>query len=125
MRKHYGLDTETPMGNIRVIATNEESLEVNTFNDILIFLGKHHYQGAIFWTFNLQFDVEHILKSIDDIDFLRDLYEHGAQRPGIEYNGYQIQYIPRKLFKICKNKHCVTFYDIAQFYKGARRGRLL
>lgn len=118
-RKHYGLDTETPMGNIQVIATNEEALEVDTFNDILLFLGKHHYQGGVFWTFNLQFDVEHILKSTGDIDFLRNLYEHGAQRPGIEYNGYQIQYIPRKLLKICRKKHCFTFYDIAQFYKGA------
>jgi DNA polymerase elongation subunit (family B) len=119
MRKYYGLDTETPLGNIKVIATNEEVSEVETFDDILLFLGKHRYQGAIFWTFNLQFDVEHILKSTNNIDFLRELYEHGAQRPGIVYKDCFIQYIPRKLFKICKNKHCNTFYDIAQFYKGA------
>ena len=119
MRKQFGLDTETPMGKIKVVATNEEAVEVVTFEDILTFLGKYHYQGAIFWTFNLQFDIEHILKSTGDIDFLRDLYENGTHRPGIEYKGYLIQYIPRKLMKICKNKHCFTFYDIAQFYRGA------
>jgi hypothetical protein len=118
-RKYFGLDTETPMGKIAVIATNEESSEVKTFEDILTFLGKHRYRGSIFWTFNLQFDVEHILKSTGDIDFLRELYDHGTQRPGLEYHDHFIQYIPRKLFKICKNKRCVTFYDIAQFYRGA------
>jgi hypothetical protein len=107
------------MGKIKVIATNEEAVEAETFEGILTFLGKHHYQGAIFWTFNLQFDMEHILKSTGDIDFLRELYEKGTQRPGIEYEGYHIQYIPRKLMKICRNRHCFTFYDIAQFYRGA------
>ena len=119
MRQQYGFDTETPLGKVRVIATDEEAAEVETFNDILRFLSKHRYQSAIFWTFNLQFDIEHILKSTGDKDFLRDLYEHGTIRPGIEYRGYLFQYIPRKLFKVCKNKHCFTFYDIAQFYKGA------
>ena len=118
-RKQFGFDTETPLGNIKVIATNEESVEVDTFTDILFFLDKRRYHSAIFWTFNLQFDAEHILKSTRNRDFLEDLYIHGTQRPGIEYEGHLIQYIPRKLLKICKNKHCLTFYDIAQFYKGA------
>jgi hypothetical protein len=115
----YGLDTETPMGNLGCIATNDECVEASTFEEVMAFLGKHKYQGAIFWLFNAQFDCEHILKSTGDKDFLLELYEDGVTRPGVEYKGYHIQYIPKKLMKICKNKHCVTLYDIAQFYRGA------
>jgi len=118
-RKQFGLDTETPMGELKVIATNEEAIEADAFDDITTFLSKYHYQGALFWTFNLQFDVEHILKTTGDIDFLRELHINGARRPGIEYEGNLIQYIPRKLLKVCKNKHCFTIFDIAQFYRGA------
>jgi hypothetical protein len=107
------------MGNLGCIATNDECAEASTFLEVMAFLGKHKYQGAIMWLFNAQFDIEHILKSAGDKDFLQDLYDNGVQRPGVEYNGYHIQYIPKKLMKICKNKHCVTFYDIAQYYRGA------
>lgn len=115
----YGLDTETPLGNLRVIATNEEAAETATFEGVMEFLGKHKYQGAIFWLFNHRFDCEHILKLTGDRDFLQDLRDNGARRPGIEYRGYHIQYIESKLMKICRNGHCVTLYDIAQFYRGA------
>lgn len=118
-RKQFGFDTETPNGKIACIATDEESLEVSSFDEIFSFLTKGRYQGAICWTFNLQFDIEHILKTAYDKTFLEDLYVNGVVRPGVEYRGFNIQYIPKKLFKICKNKHCVTFHDIAQFYKGA------
>ena len=117
--KIYGLDTETPLGKIAVIATNEESAEVSTFGEILSFFSKKKYSSAVFWTFNLQFDVEHILKSTNDRAFLQDLYDNGVRRPGIDYQGCKIQYIPGKLFKICRNHRCITVYDIAQFYRGA------
>ena len=114
--KGYGLDTETPLGRIKVLATNEEVVEVESFDSILQFLTKKKHRAAIFWTFNLRFDVEHILKASNDKAFLSDLYYNGVGRPGIEYKDYRFQYIPNKLFKICKNGHCATFYDIAQFY---------
>ena len=119
IRKQFGLDTETPLGKLGCIATNEEAVEAATFEEVMEFLSKHRYQGSIFWLFNHRFDCEHILKTTGDKAFLQDLYDNGARRPGIEYNGYHIQYIQSKLMKICKNHHCITFYDIAQFYRGA------
>ena len=116
VNKMYGLDTETPMGKLGCIATNDEVIEATTFEEVINFLGKHRYHGATFWTFNLQFDIEHILKSTNNKPLLQEIYEFGVRRPGIEYEGCKIQYIPRKLFKVCRNKHCFTVYDIAQFY---------
>jgi hypothetical protein len=118
-RRQYALDTETPLGKLGCIATNEEVIEASSFEEVMDFLGKHRYHGVIFWTFNLQFDIEHILKSTNDKGLLQEIYDYGVKRPGIDYCGYKIQYIPRKLFKVCKNKHCFTVYDIAQFYNGA------
>jgi DNA polymerase elongation subunit (family B) len=117
--KTYGLDTETPLGKLGCIATNEEVIEATTFEEVVSFLSKKKHRSSVFWTFNLQFDVEHILKSTNDRDFLQDLYENGVRRPGLKYQGCNIQYIPRKLFKLCKNGMCATFYDIAQFFNGA------
>jgi hypothetical protein len=114
--KQYGLDTETPMGKLGCIATNEEVIEATAFNEVVTFLTKKKHRASIFWTFNLQFDIEHILKSSNDRAFLQDLYDNGIRRPGIKYEGCNIQYIPRKLFKLCKNGSCATVYDIAQFY---------
>ena len=37
-RKQFGLDTETPMGELKVIATNEEAIEADTFEDIYLML---------------------------------------------------------------------------------------
>jgi hypothetical protein len=115
----YGLDTETPLGCLGCIATNTEVIEPSSFEEVLTFLTQHKYRGAIMWLFNMRYDVEHILKMTNDRAFLEEIYSHGVQRPGIEYKGCKIQYIQGKLFKICKNGGCVTFYDIAQFYNGA------
>ena len=122
--KFYGLDTETPLGRLKVIATNTEAMEVDTFKGILSFLSQRKYQGAVFFTFNLQFDAEHILKLTDNMDFLKKLYFEGAAPKGIEYNeNVRIRYIPSKFLRICfktgKNRvSCVSMYDIAQFYGG-------
>jgi hypothetical protein len=117
--KTYGLDTETPLGKLGCIATNEEVVEATTFEEVITFLTKKKHRSAIFWTFNLQFDVEHLLKTSNDKQFLEDIYYEGVRRPGVSYMGCTFQYIPRKLFKICKNGMCGTFYDIAQFFNGA------
>ena len=121
--KYHGLDTETPMGRLKVIATESEALEVDTFQDILNFLKQKRYRAAIFFTFNLRFDAEAILKLTDDMEFLKKLYFEGAAPKGIEYNETtHIRHIPTKFLRICfgKEKHrsCVSMYDIAQFYGG-------
>ena len=60
--KSYGLDTETPLGRLGCIATNEEVIEASSFEDVIDFLTKKKYRSCIFWLFNMRFDVEHILK---------------------------------------------------------------
>ena len=121
--KYHGFDTETPMGRLKVIATENEALEVDTFQGVLNFLSQHKFRGSVFFTFNLRFDAEHLLKLTDNIEFLRKLYFEGAAPKGIEWNETtHIRYIPTKFLRICfgKEKHrsCVSMYDIAQFYGG-------
>ena len=53
--KVYGLDSETPEGNIKVISTNEDTIEVSNFDDILSFLTQRKHRASIMWTFNLRF----------------------------------------------------------------------
>ena len=55
MKSYFGMDTETPMGNLRVIATNEEAVEVSTFLEIVEFLTQKQYRGSIMFSYNLMF----------------------------------------------------------------------
>ena len=120
----HGFDTETPMGSLRVIATEEEALEVNSFSEVLSFLKQAKFRGAVFFTFNLRFDAEALLKSTGNLEFLKELYFEGAAPKGIKYNDkVKIRYIPTKFLRICFKKgkgrySCVSFFDIAQFYSG-------
>ena len=123
MKKYRAFDTETPMGWLKVIATEEEAHEITTFAKLLDFLNQGKFRGCIFMTFNLQYDVEHVLKLTGDIEFLKKLYFEGAKPGGIEYNeNVKIRYIPSKFLRICfrhgTHYSCVSFYDIAQFYSG-------
>ena len=119
----HAFDTETPMGWLRVIATEEEAHEIKSFSELLAFLNQGKFRGAIFFTFNLRFDGEHMLKLTKDMEFLKKLYFEGAKPEGIEYNeNVKIRYIPSKFLRICfrhgTHYSCVSFYDIAQFYSG-------
>jgi len=123
MTAYRGFDTETPMGQCKVIATDEEAMEVDTFQDVLDFLNQGKFRGAIFFMFNMKFDCEHLIKLTKDMEFLRKLYFEGAAPKGIEYNeNVKIRYIPGKFLRICfrhgSHYSCVSFYDIAQFYSG-------
>lgn len=62
--KHYkGFDTETDeLGNIVVVATDSRYARVSTFADFLKFMAEKDYKRSIFWTWNLQFDAEGIIK---------------------------------------------------------------
>ena len=116
--KLHGFDTETPMGELKVIATDQKYAEVDTFKDVLQFISQEQYRGSFFFLFNLSYDVNHILKLTNDRKLLRKLYSN-TERKGVRYDKHTtLKYINRKLFKVCQNKHCVTFVDIATFYKG-------
>ena len=123
--KFHGFDTETPLGWLKVIATEEEKHEIKSFSELLAFLNQDKFRGCVFFTFNLRFDAEHVLKLTKDIEFLGKLYFEGAKPEGIEYNkNVKIRYIPSKFLRICfrhgTHYNCVSFYDIAQFYSGWR-----
>ena len=125
MVTYRAFDTETPMGWLKVVATEEEAHEITTFSELLSFLNQSKFRGAIFFTFNLRFDAEHMLKLTKDMEFLKKLYFEGAKPEGIEYNkNVKIRYIPSKFLRICfrhgTHYSCVSFYDIAQFYSGWR-----
>jgi hypothetical protein len=116
--KMFGFDTETPMGNLKVIATNEEYAEVETFEEVLDFITQKKYRASFFFLFNLSFDVNHILKLTGNRELLKELYTN-KDPEGVRYDAdTTLKYINRKLFKVCRKKHCVTFIDIATFYKG-------
>ena len=119
-----GLDVETPMGNLQVIATDEEAREVSTFSEVCDFLLQRKYRGSIFHCFNLRFDGEAMLKATGDIVFLKELHMNGAD--GVWYNDkIKVRWISSKYLQICegkretnKVKRCIKIYDIAQFWKG-------
>lgn len=114
--KEHGFDTETPMGKLKCLATEQEYAEVETFEDVLDFITRRKYRASKFFLFNLSYDVNHILKLIGDRDILTKLY----QCKSVKYEDVTLKYINKKLFRVCKNHHCVTFLDIAAFYKGMK-----
>lgn len=118
-RKYYGMDTETPLGNLKVFATDTEVIEVTDFLDIVDFLTQKKYRASILYSFNLKFDSESTLKTTNNLEFLTNLYHNGANRKGIWYNNdIKVRWIGSKFLQICKKKNCVKIYDIAQFYSG-------
>jgi hypothetical protein len=108
------------MGRLNVVATDEEAKELETFDEVLDFITQRKHAPGIFFLFNLSFDVNHILKLSGDRKLLTKLYRNEGGRKGIKYKDVTLQYINRKLFKVCKKGHCVTFIDIAMFYKGMK-----
>jgi hypothetical protein len=130
MGNYHGIDTETPMGNLRVIATELEYREVSTFLEIVDFLTQKKYRGSIMFSYNLSFDSEAILKTTGDMEFLKDIYMNGVK--GVWYTDkIKIRWIPRKLLQICvgskktnRTRYCVKILDIAQFYGGWRLDRV-
>ena len=129
-KQYFGCDTETPMGNLKVLATNLEAVEVATFEGIVDFLTQRKYRASIMFSFNLRFDSEAILKTTNDLDFLTKLYHSGAAPEGVWFNDrIKVRWIGTKFLQICKSSKpqtgnqkphydCVRMYDIAQFYSG-------
>ena len=119
--KYLGFDTETLEGYARVIATNEEYIPVSNFSDILDFLNLKKHRGVIFWTWNLRYDTQAILKhllkenELEWRDISRALLEDGYTLIKNK-RVIKIRYIQGKKLTIVCNNRVVKFYDIAQFY---------
>jgi hypothetical protein len=57
-----GLDTETINGYARIIATSQEYININSFDEILDFLFDYKYNDSTFMLWNLRYDVQSIIK---------------------------------------------------------------
>jgi len=123
---NYALDTETLNGFARVVATNEEYKEVNSFQEILDFILQKKHRAGIIWTWNLRYDVQAILKHLlaENKENWREITNSILLKDGGKGYNYhdktgrliKIKYIQSKQLVFSYSKHVVKFYDIAQFY---------
>lgn len=112
--KYHGFDTETVEGYAKIIATEKEYQYVHDFDDIIHFLRKNTTYGSIFWTWNLRFDAQAIIKYLGK-ELGKKLYDAGFD--GVDLDQCHITYIPNRMLKFkFKDKHWVKMYDMAQFY---------
>jgi DNA polymerase elongation subunit (family B) len=136
-KKFFGFDTETDeMGRPVILATNTEYTLVHNFTGCLEFIGQYKYKYSVFWTWNLTFDAEGLIKLMleefapDNWREVTEQIETGGDKETGRKAGYSflhpvlglvnIYYIKAKFLSIRINKHTVSFYDIAQFYGHAK-----
>ena len=119
-RQVFGFDTETLDGYAKLLAfwTLEGNMGkyqlVESFEDCLEFLTQRKLRQGSHFFFNLNFDVNAIIKFLPDenLQELREIRE-------TEYAGAKIFYIPKKMLRITKGKKVYSFYDIMQFFGGS------
>jgi hypothetical protein len=113
--KNTGLDTETYQGYCRLICDDSGRFEyLKNFEDILKFLTHSRFRNSFNWFFNIRFDFESIIKLIDDINILTDLYNN----KWIKYDNYKISYLDGKYINIIDdNNHSFHYYDVANFFQ--------
>lgn len=120
---HIGYDTETINGYCKLICNSEGDYLYYADNDysddneiileILSFLSKNAGKSALRWFYNINYDFRAIIKYLPN-DTLIDLYNNNE----CTYEGFKISYLPAKFFRIEKNKHSNTFFDVSHFYQG-------
>ena len=110
------LDTEVPVGRIALLCTPAESYDIESWED---FTGKFMIPENLkitYFTWNLRYDAQAILKLIP-YDKLIELWKAKDNR--IEYKGYRITYIPKKMLVISEikgKKGGIKLYDASQYY---------
>lgn len=111
--------TETPEANIALLCTQNKCYDVETWDDITSALVTRENRGKVYFTFNLQFDCQAMIKTLP-WDVQQELWLSKNHR--IEYGVFHLFYIPGKLMDISKGKgksrHGIHIYDIAQYYRG-------
>jgi len=109
-----GLDTETdPTENKTLLLAAENGRYINpeSFREIVEFCFFHRFRGRQFVFYNLQFDVQAMLKWLHH-DVWAELWEIGKS----QVEELTLKLIPWKYFSISRKKQKAVFYDIAQFY---------
>lgn len=120
---HIGYDTETLHGYCRLICDSKGNYEYfgenpNMTNEeilvkILSFLNRNSGKEGLKWFYNIDYDFRAIIKYLP-LDKLIQLYNTGE----CCYNDFTISFLPSKFFRISKNGHSNTFYDISHFFAG-------
>jgi len=117
-RKVVAIDTETNNGDIFLICVSDgKRLEYPniTFENAVKFLLR--YEGCWVFLYNLQYDADCILKLLPK----EVLKQYRVKKElKFEHNGYKIHYIDRKKLTISRGKHCVSCYDIMQYYDNMK-----
>ncbi len=109
----HGFDTETHKGKCFLIASSEgKSKWAESIDDVLQFLSRYSLRTSLNFFWNLEYDLNAILKYLDR-KHLIDIYYGGK----LQYGKYRIKYIPRKMFSISHSKNVVTYFDLWQYYK--------
>jgi hypothetical protein len=114
--KYSALDTETPEGRIALLCTPTESYDIETWEDFTSLFMVAKNLKTIFFCWNLRFDAQAILKLLP-YEKLIELWK--AKNNRIEFDGYRITYIPKKMLVISiieGRKGAIHLYDASQYY---------
>lgn len=120
---HIGYDTETLHGYCRLICDSRGNYEYfgenpNMENDeilykILSFLIRNSAKEGLRWFYNIDYDFRAIIKYLPDENLIQ-LYNTSET----VFKDFTISFLPSKFFRITKNGHSNTFYDISHFFAG-------
>jgi DNA polymerase type B, organellar and viral len=111
-----GLDTETTiqdgMGQAILVTTDDDALAFP--GDAVTVFGWLHDKGDTHYAaFNADYDCRAILSYLPKRS-LRMLY-HDTR---LEWRGYELHYIPRKVLEVRRGDKLFSIYDVHQFYGG-------
>ena len=112
--KISALDTEVPEANISLLCTPTESYDISTWEEFTSKFMVRKNLKTIFFCYNLRYDSQAILKLLP-YDVLIQLWKEKK----IEYEGYRILYIPKKMLQISEIKNkggAIHLYDASQYY---------
>ena len=114
--KYSSLDTECPCGGIALLCTPSESYDIETWEDFTSRFMVTKNLKTTYFTWNLRYDAQAILKLLP-YEKLIELWKAKDNR--IEYKGFRLTYIPKKMLVISEikvKKGTIKLYDAAQYY---------
>jgi len=110
-----GFDTETCNGKAFLVAcSNGEYVKPESIYDILCFLTKDKFRKTLNFFYNIDFDFFAIAKYLNDKE-INDLWYTNH----VDIDGYSIDYIRKRMFKIGKHKNVWKFYDLFQYFNSS------
>lgn len=107
-----GMDTETYRGYAKLICDSTGKFVYNpSLDECLSFLSRYSLRGKHIFFYNIDFDIQSILKRLPK-PFLYALY----RRRKVQYKEWYIKYVPKKFFSIRKGRDVYRYYDLWQFF---------